>query len=194
MPGRIGSKSMAIKAQIGYHPNEFNWFTPILSSISCPVEFDRSNSTGHEILLKMGVNSLGWNPIRPGCKSMNFNPNWAVFHARSNLKFDRARNTAQNGRKSVEFIGMIPNSTREAYKCYPSEFTPILSSISCPVEFDRSNSTGQEILLNLGWNSWIYSQVDWAWNTLLKLGIISMDLLPNWAIFMPGRICMPAFT
>ena len=40
MPGRIG-----------YHPNEF---TPILSSISCPVEFDRSNSTGHEILLNLG--------------------------------------------------------------------------------------------------------------------------------------------
>ena len=34
----------------------------------------------------------------------------------------------------VEFIGMRPNLTREAYKCYPSEFTPIFTSISCPVE------------------------------------------------------------
>ena len=54
--------------RIGYHPNEF---TPILSSISCPVEFEirpgmkyclkwveihgfTPNSTGHEILLKLG--------------------------------------------------------------------------------------------------------------------------------------------
>ena len=48
--------------RIGYHPNEF---TPILSSISCPVELGMipingftPNSTGHEILVKMGVNSL----------------------------------------------------------------------------------------------------------------------------------------
>ena len=64
-------------------------FNPI-----CALFLARSNSTGHEILLKMGVNP-------------------------------------------VEFIGMIPNSTREAYKCNPSEFTPIFSNISCPVEFDR---------------------------------------------------------
>ena len=44
------------------------------------------------------------------------------------VEFDRARNTAQIGSKSIE---MIPNSTREAY----NEFTPILTNISCPIEF-----------------------------------------------------------
>ena len=39
----------------------------------------------------------------------------------------------------VEIYGSTPNSISQAYKCNPSEFTPILSSISCPVEFDRSN-------------------------------------------------------
>ena len=53
---QIGLKFMDLHpGRIGYHPNDF---TPILSSISCPVEFDRSNSTG-----------------RIGSKSMNFNPN-----------------------------------------------------------------------------------------------------------------------
>ena len=70
-------------------------FNPI-----CALFLARSNSTGHEILLKMGVNP-------------------------------------------VEFIGMIPNSTREAYKCNPSEFTPIFSNISCPVEFDRARNTAK---------------------------------------------------
>ena len=83
------------------------------------------------------------------------------------VEFDRARNTAQNGSKftGITFVrlpgqlGIIPmNSTG---------FTPILSSISCPVEFEirpgmkyclkwveihgfTPNSTGHEILLILG--------------------------------------------
>ena len=43
MPGRIG-----------YYPNEINWHL----SQWIYSQFDWSNSTGHEILLKMGVNSL----------------------------------------------------------------------------------------------------------------------------------------
>ena len=75
--------------QIGYHPNEF---TPILRSISCPVEF--------EIRL---------------------------------VEFDRARNTAQNGSK---FTGITFVCLPDQIGYHPNEFTPILSSISCPVEFE----------------------------------------------------------
>ena len=49
------------------------WITPNLSSISCPVELGiipingfTPNSTGHEILLKMGVNSLRLIVCLPG--------------------------------------------------------------------------------------------------------------------------------
>ena len=75
--------------QIGYHPNEF---TPILSSISCPVEFE----------------------IQP-------------------VEFDWARNTAQNGSK---FTGITFVCLPDQIGYHPNEFTPILSSISCPVEFE----------------------------------------------------------
>ena len=64
--------------QIGYHPNQWIYS-----------QFDRSNLTGHEILLKMGVNSLRLIVCLPGRIGYHFN-----------------------------------------------EFTPILSSISCPVEFE----------------------------------------------------------
>ena len=37
--------------QIGYHPNEFNWHL----SQWIYSQFDWSNLTGHEILLKMGI-------------------------------------------------------------------------------------------------------------------------------------------
>ena len=63
------------------------------------------------------------------------------------VEFDRARNTAQIGSKSIE---MIPNSISQSYECNLSEFQPILSSISCPVEFqirpvkfDRARNTAQ---------------------------------------------------
>ena len=63
---------------------------------------------------------------------MNLHPFLPVFHAQSNstggLEFDPPS-------KWVEIIGMIPSSIREAYKCNLSEFTPILTNISCPVEF-----------------------------------------------------------
>ena len=50
------------------------------------------------------------------------------------VEFDRARNTAQNGSKSVEFIGMIPNLSLNRHG-----FTP--------------NSTGHKLLVKLGGNS-----------------------------------------
>ena len=96
---------------------------------------------------------------------------------------------------------------------HSNEFTPILSSISCPVEFQiRPNSTGHEILLNLGWNSWIYTQFEQYFRPgqigyhsneftpilssiscpsnltgheiLLKMGVNSLRLI----VCLPGRI------
>ena len=85
--------------ELGIIPMNSTGFTPMLSSISCPVEFDRSNSTGQEILLKMARNS------------------WIY------TQFEQYFMPGE--------LGIIPmNSTG---------FTPILSSISCPVKFDRSN-------------------------------------------------------
>ena len=46
---------VCLPGQIGYH---LYGFTPNLTSIPCPVKFDWSNSTGHEILVKMGVKLL----------------------------------------------------------------------------------------------------------------------------------------
>ena len=58
------------------------------------LKFDRSNSTGHEILVKMVVNSLQLHLyaslIELGIISMDLLPIRPVFHARSNFKFDRA--------------------------------------------------------------------------------------------------------
>ena len=62
----LGLHLYASLIELGIIPMNSTGFTPNLSSISCPVEFeiqpvefDRSNLTGQEILLKMGVNSLG---------------------------------------------------------------------------------------------------------------------------------------
>ena len=55
--------------QIGYHPNEFNWIYS---------QFDRSNLTGQEILLKMGRNSWIYTLVKLGIIPMNstgFTPN-----------------------------------------------------------------------------------------------------------------------
>ena len=74
------------------------------------------NSTGQEILLKLGVNPWISTQFEPwiysqfdrarntaqfGCKSMNFNPIWAMdLLPIRPVEFDRARNTAQIGSKS----------------------------------------------------------------------------------------------
>ena len=54
-----------------------------------------------------------------------------------------------------------------------------------PVIYARSNSTGRisnltghEILLKLGWNSWIYTQFNWAWNTA-QIGLKFNGFTPN---------------
>ena len=121
-------------SELGIIPMNSTGFLPILSSISCPVEFNRSNSTGQGILLKMGRNS------------------WIYS------QFEQYFMPSE--------LGIIPmNSTG---------FLPILSSISCPVEFDRSNSTGQGILLKMGRNSWIYSQFE-QYFMPSELGIIPMN-------------------
>ena len=124
-----------------------NGFTPILSSISCPVEFDRA-----------------WNTAQIGLKFMDLHPIWAVFQARSNWVssqwiYSHFEQYFMPGQIRLVKLGIIPmNSTG----IYLNGFTPILSSISCPVEFDRSN--------------WVSSQ----W---IQLASISMDLLPFWAVF-----------
>ena len=111
MPGRIsnstgwfGSKSIEIKT------TKFNQACNIISmnllpnrpaSISVnlhnlhpiwPEIYARSNSTGqisnltgHEILVKLGVNSWIYTLVKLGIIPMNLLPFWAVFHARSNL-------------------------------------------------------------------------------------------------------------
>ena len=89
---------------------------------------------------------------------MNLHPFLPIFHARSNFKFDRARNTAQIGSKSIE---MISNSISQSYKCNLSEFQPILSSISCPVEFEIRPV-----------------KFDWPRNTA-QIGSKSIEMIPN---------------
>ena len=41
-----------LPGRIGYHPNEF---TPILSNISCPVEFDQARNTAQNELKFMAL-------------------------------------------------------------------------------------------------------------------------------------------
>ena len=54
-----------------------------------------------------------------------------------------------------------------------------------PVIYAQSNSTGRisnltghEILVKLGWNSWIYTQFNWAWNTA-QIGLKFNGFTPN---------------
>ena len=137
---------------------EIHGFTPNLSSISGLVElgiipmnllpfwavfharsnlkFDRSNSTGHEILLKLGWNSWIYTLVELGIIPMNLLPFWAVFHARSN-------STGLIGSKSSWIHWDDTQFDKGGIQCNLSEFQPILSSISCPVEFDQAWNTAQ---------------------------------------------------
>ena len=132
MPGRIwpGMKYCSNWAEI-------HGFTPNLSSISGLVKLgiipmnllpfwavfhSRLNSTGHEILLKLGWNSWIYTQFE-----QYFRPGQIGYH--------------------------------------PNEFTPILSSISCPVKFEI-----QPV------------EFDGAWNTA-QIGLKFMDLHPIWAVF-----------
>ena len=94
----------------------------------------------------MGVNSLGLHLyaslVELGIIPMNstgFTPNLSSiscpvkFEIRP-VEFDQARNTAQNGSK---FTGITFVCLPDRIGYHSNEFTPNLSSISCPVEFDK---------------------------------------------------------
>ena len=183
----LGLHLYASLIELGIIPMNSTGFTPNLSSISCPVEFDRARNTAQNGSKFTGITFVCL-PDQIGSKSMNFNPNWAVFHARSNSTGQEI--LLKMGVNSLGLIVCLPG--RIGY--HSNEFTPILSSISCLVEFQirpgkkycsiwveihgfTPNSTGHEILLKLGWNSWIYSQFDRGWNTA-QIGLKFMDLLP----------------
>ena len=147
---------------IGMIPNStregYNEFTPIFTNISCPVEFqirlvkfDQARNTAQigSKSIEMISNSISQSYE---CNLSEFQPILSSiscpvkFEIRL-VEFDRARNTAQIGSKSIE---MIPNSISQSYKCNLSEFTPIFTNISClvkfqirPVEFDRARNTAQ---------------------------------------------------
>ena len=75
-------------------------------------QFNRSNSTGHEILLNLGWNSWIYSQFMPGRIGYHPNEFTPILSSISYpVEFDRAWNIAKNG---SNFIGMIPNSTRQA--------------------------------------------------------------------------------
>ena len=93
-----------------------------------------SNLTGHEILVKLGWNSLRIHCMPPWSNwvssqwiqlasiSMDLLPIWLVEFDRSNLKFDRAWNTGQIGWKFTEITFVcLPNQI--GY--HPSDSHPI---------------------------------------------------------------------
>ena len=102
---------------------------------------------------------------------MNFHPIWPVIYARSNFEFDRAWNTPQFG---LKFMDLHPGWI--GY--HSNEFTPILSSISCPVEFQiqpgmKYSSIWVEIHGFTPWSNWVSSQ--WIYSHFEQY-------------FMPGQI------
>ena len=169
------------------------WITPNLSSISCPVKLGiipingfTPNSIGHEILLKMGVNSLRLIVCLPGRIGYHSNEFTPILSSIScPVEFDRAWNTAQNGSKSIDLLPIwavfqawsnwvssqwIYTQFEQYFRpgqigYHSNKFTPILSSISCPVEF--------EIRL---------VKFNRVWNTAQK-GSKSIELLPIWVVF-----------
>ena len=136
-----GITFVCLPDRIGYHPNEF---TPILSSISCPVEFeiqpvefDWARNTAQNGSKFTGITFVCL-PDRIGYHPNEFTP--ILSSISCPVKFDWARNTAQNGSK---FTGITFVCLPDRIGYHPNEFTPILSSISCPVEFDWARNTAQ---------------------------------------------------
>ena len=121
----------------------------------------RSNLTGHEILVKMGVNSLRLHCIPPWSNWVS--SQWIYSHFEQYFMPGRIRPGDRIWSPPSNWVGitgMIPNSISQAYKWNLSEFTPIFTNISCPVELGVNpligiipNSTGHEILLKMGVNS-----------------------------------------
>ena len=99
--------------------------------------------------------------IRPGIKYCS---NWVEIHGFTPNSTGRIRLGIKYCSNWVEIHGFTPNSTGQIW--------PGMKYCSIWVEIHgfTPNSTGHEILLKLGWNS-LYA-------CLVKLGIISMDLLP----------------
>ena len=104
------------------------------------------NSTGQEILLKMGRNSWIYSLVELGIIPVNLLPFLAIFLAWSNSTGQEI--LLKMGRNSWIYslveLGIIPVN-----------LLPFLAIFHA-----RSNSTGQEILLKMGRNSWIYSQFE----------------------------------
>ena len=96
--------------------------------------------------------------------SMNLHPFWAVFHARSNSTGRISNSTGHwnAGQIGWKFIVCLPS--RIGY--HLNEFNQHLSQWIYS-QFDRSNSTGHEILVKLSGNP-LYA-------SLVKLGIIAMN-------------------
>ena len=141
------------------------------------------NWTGHEILLKMG-----WNSVRLHCMPAWSNwvsSQWIYSHFEQYFMPGRIWNST--GHEILVKLGVnswIYTQFEQYFRpgrigYHPNEFTPILSSIHA-----RSNSTGHEILLKMGWNpvrlhcmpawsNWVSSQ--WIYSHFEQY-------------FMPGRI------
>ena len=159
-----------------------------------PVIYARSNFKfdQHEILVKLGWNSLRLIvclPGRIGYHLYGLHPIWAVFHARSNwvssqsmdllpirpVEFDRAWNTAQNGCKFTE-INCLPAwsnwiSFQWIYSHFeqyfmPGQIWPGMKYCSIWVEIHGFTPNLSSI------------------SGLVELGIILVNLLPFWAVFL----------
>ena len=125
LTGQIGSKSIEIDASwIHWDDTQFDQggiqcnlseFPPNLTSISCPVEFNRLNLTGgieFDPPPQIGWKSLGWYPIRLGRHtnviSVNLHPFLPLFHAQSNSTGgDRIWSPPQIGWKSLGWYPIL---------------------------------------------------------------------------------------
>ena len=139
--------------------SEFTQFTPNLTRNLCPVEFDQP--------VKF--------QIRPG---MKYWLNWAVFHARSNSTGRISNLTGHEILLNLGVNSWIYTQFEQYFRpgrigYHPNEFTPILSSISCPVEFNWARNTAQ-----FGFEIHGFTPNLSSISGLVKLGIIPMNLLP----------------
>ena len=140
--------------------SEFTQFTPNLTRNLCPVKFDRA-----------------WNTAQFGLKFMDLHPIWAVFQAWSNWVSSQWIYSHFEQYFRLGRIGYHPN-----------EFTPILSSISCPVKFDRAWNTAQNGCKFTGinclpaWSNWVSFQ--WIQLASNSTGIYLNGFTPN----LTGRI------
>ena len=101
-----------------------------------------------------------------GVISMNFYPIWPVINAQSNL-------TGRIGSKSIAIDASWIHWDDTQFNQGGIQHLLFVPFFSC--FWGRSNSTGHEILVKLGWKSLrLHSMATWS-NLVVK---ISMDLLP----------------